>query len=111
MADLLIQKSKEGLDVKVILDPFFQKFEAKHHKDNPNYALGKYLKDNGVDYLPYSTSKLTGSMTPSEHAKILVVDNKIAYLGGTNIDDTNNQDTNVKIDGAAAKDIAKLIDE
>lgn len=111
MADLLIQKAKEGLDVKVILDPFFQKFEAKRHKDNPDYALGQYLKDNGVDYLPYSTGKLTGSMTPSEHAKILVVDDKIAYLGGTNIDDTNNQDTNVKIEGAAAKDIAKLFDE
>lgn len=111
LADLLIKKSKEGLDVKVILDPFFQKFEAKRHEGNENYALGKYLKDNGVNYLPYSTGKLTGSMTPSEHAKILVVDNNVAYFGGTNIDDTNNQDTNVKIEGSAAGDIAKLFDE
>ena len=111
LCDMLIKKKKEGLDVKVILDPFFQNFEAKRHKGKPEYALGQYLKDNGVSYLPYATSKLTGSLTPSEHAKILVVDNKIAYFGGTNIDDTNNQDTNVKIEGPAARDIAQLFDE
>ena len=111
LSDLLIQKKKEGVDVKVILDPFFQNYEKKKFPDDPNYALGEYLKENGVDYMPYSTSKLTGSMTPSEHAKILVVDEKVAYMGGTNIDDTNNQDTNVKIEGAAAKDIGKLFDE
>ena len=112
LCDMLIKKKNEGLDVKVILDPFFQKFESKkREKGDENYALGTYLKENGVDYVPYSTSKLTGSLTPSEHAKILVVDDKIAYMGGTNIDDTNNQDTNVKIEGPAAKDIAKLFDE
>lgn len=111
LCDLLIKKKKEGLDVKVILDPFFQSFEANRHEDDERYSLGSYLKDNGVDYLPYATSKLTGSMTPSEHAKILVVDNETAYVGGTNIDDTNNQDTNVKIEGPAAKDIAKLFHE
>ena len=111
LADMLIKKRKEGLDVKVILDPFFQKYEAKKFPDDPNYALGQYLADNGVDYLPYSTDKLTGSMTPSEHAKILLIDDKVAFMGGTNIDDTNNQDTNVKIEGSAVKDIAKLFDE
>ena len=111
LCDLLIKKAKEGLDVKVILDPFFQNFEAKRYEGDPNYSLGSYLKENGVDYLPYPVGKLTGSMTPSEHAKILVVDDKVAYLGGTNIDDTNNQDTNVKIEGASAGDIAKLFDE
>lgn len=111
LCDLLIQKKKEGLDVKVILDPFFQNFEAKKFPDDPNYALGAYLKKNGVEYLPYATSKLTGSMTPSEHAKIMVIDDKVAFLGGTNIDDTNNQDTNVKIEGPAAADLGKLFDE
>jgi len=111
LCDLLIEKKKEGLDVKVILDPFFQKFEASRHEGKPEYALGEYLEKNGVDYLPYPVEKLTGSMTPSEHAKILIVDDEVAYMGGTNIDDTNNQDTNVKIEGSAAGDIAKLFDE
>lgn len=112
LCDMLIKKKKEGLDVRVILDPFFQKFESKkREKGDDNYSLGQYLKDNGVDYVPYNTGKLTGSLTPSEHAKILIVDHKIAYMGGTNIDDTNNQDTNVKIEGPAAADIAKLFDE
>lgn len=111
-ADLLIEKKKEGLDVKVILDQSMQKIEsARRLLGNENYALGNYLKENGVDYLPYASDKMSGSLTPADHAKVLIVDDEIAYLGGTNIDDSLNRDTNVKIEGPAAKDIAQLFDE
>ncbi len=115
MADLLIEKAKEGVDVKVILDPFVQQLEkTKRQKNAANpeqYNLGEYLKQNGVNYTPYALDKLTGSLTPSEHAKILIVDEHITYLGGTNIDDTYNQDTNVKIIGPAGKGFSKFFDE
>lgn len=111
LCDLLIQKKKEGLEVKVLLDPFFQKFEARMKKDDPLYQMGKYLEENGVEFAAYPLGKLSGSLTPSEHAKILVVDDNIAYVGGTNIDDTFNHDVNVKITGPAAADIRRFFDE
>lgn len=111
LCDLLIQKAREGVEVKVLLDPFFQKFEARQKKDDPLYSLGAYLRDNGVECADYALGKLTGSLTPSEHAKILVIDDSLAYLGGSNIDDTYNHDVNVKVEGPAAADIDGFFQE
>jgi len=111
LCDLLIKRKKEGLDVKVMLDSSMQKLEKWLHKDDPLYQMGNYLKENGVEFTPYPLKKLKGSLTPSEHAKILIIDDNIAYIGGSNIDDTYNHDINVKIEGPAAKDMKVLFDE
>ncbi|MCD4786476.1 MAG: phosphatidylserine/phosphatidylglycerophosphate/cardiolipin synthase family protein [Candidatus Eremiobacteraeota bacterium] len=111
LCDLLIKRKNEGIEVKVMLDSAMQKLESWLHKDDPLYQMGKYLKEKGVDYVPYPLKKLKGSLTPSEHAKILVIDDKISYIGGSNIDDTYNHDINVKIEGPAAKDMKGLFDE
>ena len=111
LSDLLIQKKKEGLDVKVMLDPSMQKIEKMMHKEDPLYQMGKYLKENGVDYVDYPIKKMSGSLTPSEHAKLLIIDDDIAYIGGTNIDDTYNHDINVRIDGPAAVDLKQFFNE
>lgn len=111
LCDLLIKRKKEGIDVKVMLDSSMQKLESWLHKKDPLYQMGKYLKENGVEFASYPLKKLKGSLTPSEHAKILIIDDKIAYIGGTNIDDTYNHDINVKIEGPAAKDMKVLFDE
>lgn len=109
--DLLVQKQKEGVDVKVILDPFFQGMEGRMQEGDPQYGMAHYLKENGVDCVTYPLSKLSGSLTPSEHAKVLVIDDHIAYVGGTNIDDTMNHDVNVKIEGPAALDVKAFFEE
>jgi cardiolipin synthase A/B len=111
LCDLLIKKKNEGLDVRVMLDPFMQKLESRMQKGDPLYQMGAYLRENGVECLEYPLKKLKGSLTPSEHAKVLIIDDTKAYLGGTNIDDTYNHDVNVKIEGPAAQDIRSLFEE
>ncbi|MFP4498222.1 MAG: phospholipase D-like domain-containing protein [Vulcanimicrobiota bacterium] len=110
-ADLLVKKKKEGLDVKVILDPSAQKLSKLIHRNNPEYGLHKYLTDNGVESVTYPVSKMKGYLVPTDHAKVCIVDDHISYLGGSNIDDTYNHDINVKIEGPATQDVKAFFEE
>lgn len=111
LCELLTKKKQEGVDVKVLLDPSYQKLENWMNSNDPLFQMGKYLNENGVTSVNYPIGKLKGSLTPSEHAKLLVIDDKIAYIGGSNIDDTMNHDINVKIEGPSAKEIRQFFDE
>jgi cardiolipin synthase len=111
LCDLLIEKKRQGLEVKVLLDPTAQTFEERHRAHSSNHHLAQYLRQNGVDVALYPVNKLSGSLTPAEHAKLLVIDDRMAYMGGTNIDEADNHDVNVKICGPAARDIRELFDE
>lgn len=111
LSDLLIQKKNEGLEVRVMLDPAMQKLESWTKKEDPLYQLSNYLRENGVDCVNYPVKKMHGSLTPSEHAKLLIIDDDIAYIGGTNIDDTNNHDINVKMQGPIAKELKQFFNE
>ena len=111
LSDLLIKKKDEGLDVRVMLDPSMQKIESWTKKEDPLYQLSNYLRENGVNCVNYPVKKMHGSLTPSEHAKLLIIDDDIAYIGGTNIDDTNNHDINVKMQGPVAQDLKQFFNE
>lgn len=66
--NLLINKKKEGLDVKIIL-PDSKKIEG-------NDYVVKKLKENKIE--------IRHLKNPYQHAKIIIIDNSIMYLGSIN---------------------------
>ncbi len=82
LKDLLIEKSHEGVEVRVIID------------DVGSWGLGdKYistLRDNGVEvysFMEVRFPRLTSQVNYRNHRKILVVDGVIGFTGGINIAD------------------------
>lgn len=107
--NLLTQKAKEGVEVRLLYDGFGSFF-------TPRRAFNKLRKcPNGhvAEFFPvrlFSISKLNHR----NHRKIAVIDGKIAYLGGMNIGDEYMsrkklvwRDTHMRITGDAVRDIQK----
>ncbi|MGZ8554188.1 MAG: cardiolipin synthase [Chitinophagaceae bacterium] len=103
VADILIKKKKEGVEVRVIIDDV---------GSNRIKKLPKKFKEAGVQFLrtlPVAFSSLANS-NYRNHRKIVIIDGTIGFIGGINIDDRylNNgkhslywRDTSVSIEGAA----------
>ena len=79
--NILVQKAKEGVEVRIIFDGFgsFGRISYKYRNA---------LKQAGIEYkyyldlvAPFSIIKINYS----NHRKIVVIDGKIAYTGGMNI--------------------------
>jgi len=80
IADLLIEKAKEGLEVNLIIDGV----------NTSNFKLKRYFKDTGVSlyfffktYIPLFNIRLNYR----DHRKLTIIDNKVAFIGGMNIGD------------------------
>ena len=80
IADLLIEKAKEGLEVNLIIDGV----------NTSNFKLKRYFKDTGVSlyfffktYIPLFNIRLNYR----DHRKLTIIDNKVAFVGGMNIGD------------------------
>ena len=80
IADLLIEKAKEGLEVNLIIDGV----------NTSNFRLKRYFKDTGVNlyfffktYIPLFNIRLNYR----DHRKLTIIDNKVAFVGGMNIGD------------------------
>lgn len=80
--DLLIQKAKEGVEIRLIYD------------DVGSWKLSrKFLQplyDSGVEvypFLPVRFPYFTNKINYRNHRKIIVIDGKIAHVGGMNIAD------------------------
>lgn len=110
--DLLIQKTKEGIHVRLIYDGVGSIGLDK------NYI--KELKESGVEVKPYNNivqSIIKGKLNNRNHRKIVIVDGKIGFMGGINIGDEylgrdkkvgNWKDSLVKIKGAAVQEMQKV---
>jgi cardiolipin synthase len=78
--DLLIKKAKEGVEVRLIADGFGSKG-----------IRGKYieeLKKNGVEvyfFNPIKVLFLASKINYRNHRKIIVIDSKVAFVGGVNL--------------------------
>lgn len=82
LTDLLIEKSREGIEVRIIVDdvgswdlkePFFNR-----------------LREAGIEIYPFMEvrfPRLTSRVNFRNHRKILIVDGKIGFTGGINIAD------------------------
>jgi phosphatidylserine/phosphatidylglycerophosphate/cardiolipin synthase-like enzyme len=101
IVDHLIQLSKQGVKVKVILDNSFDRDKQKYH----NQAMIDHLKANGVETLAYPQNGAKIS-----HVKLLIVDDKYAVIGGMNWGNHSaaNQDACVMLEG---DDVANLAND
>lgn len=80
--DLLIQKSREGVDVKLVVD-YWGSFWLSRKKISE-------LKNSGIDIQIFEGVKrsfrlIPGGLMKRTHRKILVVDEKIGFIGGVNV--------------------------
>ncbi len=83
--DVLLQKAKEGVKVRLILDRMGSvKFSKKRIKE---------LKENGVDIVQYTyvlapiLRNINTSINYRNHRKIAVIDGRVGFVGGMNIGD------------------------
>lgn len=109
IADILIAKAKEGVEVRFIYDDF----GAKGIRSN----IVKELRDAGVKAFPFykiNFIQLANRVNYRNHRKIIVIDGTIGYIGGINISDKYiNQsttplfwrDTHLKIVGSTVLDL------
>jgi cardiolipin synthase A/B len=122
LADLLIEKQAQGVQVRLIYDGFGSRKTPKQFFDRMQ-AAGIAL----YEFNPFCLLDLTGQWKPHnrDHRKIIVVDGKIAFTGGINFyhvyakspdapSSGNNKeklfwrDTQIKIQGPAVAEFQKL---
>jgi cardiolipin synthase len=83
IADLLIQKTKEGVEVRIIYDPVGSFFTSIFHRGYLNN-----MKKNGVQIVAFFNALSPLRITTVNyllHRKIIVIDGKIGYTGGMNM--------------------------
>jgi cardiolipin synthase A/B len=101
---VLIEKAKEGIDVRFIYDDFGSRSIRR--------TLAHRLNENGVKAFPFLRIyfiALANRINYRNHRKIIVIDGHTAFIGGINVDDRyiNNEnnkktywrDTHLRIDG------------
>lgn len=110
--EVLKQKAKDGLDVKVVFD------DVGCMNTLPgNYA--KTLSKFGIKALPFSRLKgqADNEFNNRSHRKIMVIDGKVGYTGGVNIADEyinkverfgHWKDVGVRLEGEAVYELTKL---
>lgn len=86
IADQLKARSNEGIEVKILLDEINSVLnwtkapEQLHSKDYIMPGIKKYLKDGSKIKL---RTKLN-TWTNTDHCKVIIIDDKLAYTGGMN---------------------------
>lgn len=110
--DVLKQKAKQGLDVKVTFDDIGCMSTLPG-----NYA--KQLKKFGIQATPFSRMKgqADNEFNNRNHRKITVIDGVIGYTGGINIADEyinkierfgHWKDVGIRLEGEAVRELTKL---
>ncbi|MBN1663198.1 MAG: cardiolipin synthase [Deltaproteobacteria bacterium] len=120
-ADLLLQKQEEGVQVNIIYDSFGSM--------NTPAAFFQRLSDGGIQIVEFNAInplKAGGKwgLTHRDHRKILIVDGKVAIMGGINISKVYSssplrrrqdkkaaihwRDTDIQIEGPAVAEFQKL---
>ena len=110
IADILIEKARAGLDVKVIYD-HVGSFSARNR-------FFKRMSDAGVDVHPFfrvTFPQLANRINWRNHRKIVVIDFEIGYIGGMNIADRYDKglpdgrvwrDTHFRVTGDVVRSLA-----
>jgi cardiolipin synthase len=121
LADLLLQKQAEGVQVNLLYD------SAGSYSTPASFF--QRLRDGGVqvaEFSPINPLKARGKwrLAKSDHRKILIIDSKVAFTGGLNISQVYSsglsgrrehdptqipwRDTDVQIEGPAVAEFQKL---
>lgn len=78
----LIEKSQQGVQVRLIMDGIGSRGLSDHHIEN--------LRSQGIEVLqfrPVRFPNLTSKMNNRNHRKIVVIDGQVGYTGGINLAD------------------------
>ena len=105
--EILYAKAKEGVLVRLTYDDVGSKLSSKTKQTLDDFGIEHY------PFMPVIFSRFTGKMNYRNHRKIIVIDGKVAYVGGVNIADEyvneyNNsfwRDTHLRIVGEAVKSL------
>lgn len=103
--DILKQKAKEGVEIKIIIDSFgsLLKKPKKFKEEMKKYNIELY------EFNPF-TPIINGYFNYRDHRKIVIIDGKVAYTGGVNLaDEYANlierfgywKDVGIKVEGEA----------
>ena len=106
--EILVEKAREGIDVRVIYDDVGSWHLGSKYTRDIIRAGGKILPFMKVRF-PFFSSKLNYR----NHRKILVIDGKVAFMGGINIADRYLDggkygywaDTHMKIEGESVESL------
>ncbi|WP_047414594.1 cardiolipin synthase [Cellulophaga sp. Hel_I_12] len=91
VADLLIKKAKEGVEVRFIYDDF-----GSHSLDK---SFIEKLNEAGVQTAPIYKIKwyaLANRLNYRNHRKIVIIDTCVGFIGGINVSDKYRNDTPLK---------------
>jgi cardiolipin synthase A/B len=123
LGDLLVAKRQEGVAVNVIYDSYGSGSTAAAFLDRLKQAGVNLVSFNPVNPLE---SKVAYSLNDRDHRKILVVDGKVAIIGGVNLSTAYQsnpfgksggppgsmpdqwRDTDLQIEGPAVAELQKL---
>lgn len=106
--DILCDKAKEGVKVRLSIDDVGSSVSRKNKKR---------MVESGVEwysFMPVLFPGFTGKMNYRNHRKIVVIDGQIGYIGGINVSDTYVnyeaspdywRDTHLRIVGESAKSL------
>ncbi|TDU39704.1 cardiolipin synthase [Gelidibacter sediminis] len=106
--DLLCEKAKEGVKVRLSIDDVGSSVSRKNKKK---------MEQSGVEwfsFMPVLFPGFTGKMNYRNHRKIVIIDGEIGYIGGINVSDTyvnydNSpeywRDTHLRIIGESVKSL------
>lgn len=106
--DSLCSKANDGLDVRVLVD-------KKAHTPRNLKAL-RLMIDEDVQtelfFKPYYVANRIVSANQRDHRKIIVIDSRIGYIGGRNIQDKyfeSWKDFDIRVTGPAVADMERTI--
>lgn len=113
IAEILAERQKAGVDVRIMLDP--HKGEIPMFQISENQII-QYLEANGVEARFYPLQQIDPGKPDAgriDHNKLVVVDGRQAMVGGMNIADEfiNNHDVMVKVTGPAVTDLKRQFDQ
>lgn len=105
--EILKEKAKEGVEIKIIIDSFGSLLKKPKN-------LKEELKKNGIELYKFNpfSPVINGYINYRDHRKIVVIDGTIAYTGGVNLaDEYANlierfgywKDGGIKVEGEATK--------
>ena len=108
--DALIEKAREGIEVRLLLDALGSRFNKKHYK------VQEFLDAGGrfALFFPPKISFVNFRFNYRNHRKIVVIDDKTGYIGGFNIGDEylgkkqrfgNWRDTHIRVQGDCINDL------
>ncbi len=110
ICDRLIERAKEGVSVRVAVDGFGSQGETK--------KLEKLLKPHGIDVAVFLPRSLHPSKIPrinfTNHRKVTIIDERIAFTGGMNIGDQYKHDWKdlmMRVQGPAVAALSRVFVE